>query len=334
MDEREKEISLYDMLLYICQRWRALLIWLVVGAVVLGAYGWWKSDANVATEDTVWESVLTAEEIEEVEAGFEYWEELQELNDKQNATNQGDKILIESEWKILSDKIDVRNKLKTYIEGFTERQGNYYESLKSKRQDEGNKNNTLDSQKKINIKYFIIGAILGVIISALIIFIKYVATKNIKTIADIENCYDFQILGVFESTNDFDKKHLLSIDKKIKEIRKKNKHRLERNENIELTAVKIKLIAEKLNLKNLCLITDIESDQDLMTKITEKLNGSFKITIIKNALAKADALQDMAKMDGAVLIEQIDVSKDEDIYEECLLCSKYGVNIIGAIVLD
>ena len=48
----------------------------------------------------------------------------------------------------------------------------------------------------------------------------------------------------------------------------------------------------------------------------------------------ADALKDMAKMDGAVLVEQIEVSTDKDIHDECLLCSKYGINIIGAIVLE
>ena len=60
-------VSIRDMLLYICSRWRILLIWFVAGAVLLGAFGVYrnmKSDPEpVAAEEA--ESELTdAEKIE------------------------------------------------------------------------------------------------------------------------------------------------------------------------------------------------------------------------------------------------------------------------------
>jgi len=50
---KEKTNSFLDMLLVVCQRWRALLICLVIGAIVLGAYGWWKSPESIYSEQGI-----------------------------------------------------------------------------------------------------------------------------------------------------------------------------------------------------------------------------------------------------------------------------------------
>ena len=39
----ERTIHIRDLFITICQRWRSLIVCLIIGAVVLGAYGWWTS---------------------------------------------------------------------------------------------------------------------------------------------------------------------------------------------------------------------------------------------------------------------------------------------------
>ncbi len=352
MENREKEISLLDMLLYICQRWRSLIICLVIGAVVFGAYGWFKSgnvsDSQTETivsedvdgvplDEVKWEKVLTPREISFVEQGVEYWKRFQEIQkEPENPVNPESKEVYISKWTYYTSEIDARIKLQNYLDKFSENQWKYFRFLTGDII-EKNENIAVDvptAKRTISFKYIVIGAFLGLVIAAIILAIKYIVTKTIKTVYDLEEGFGFQILGVFDNETEFDKKHKTKIDKALRKARRKNKHKLDFDENVELTATKIQIAAEKSNLSNICLITDIENDCNLMDTIVNKLSGNLNITVIKNVLAKADALQDMAKMDGAVLVEQIEVSTDKDIHDECLLCSKYGINIIGTIVLE
>lgn len=336
METRVKEISLYDMLIYIIQRWRALLLWLVIGAVVLGFVGWYTSCNNVEgpLDSIVWENVLTPDEIEAVEAGVEYWNQFNEIkNEPENPVNPESKDYV-SKWDSFTKEISARNAVQNYIKSFSDQQKQYFQFLTEKNSNSSAPQEIAPAKKPVSVKYIVLGAIAGLIISAVVISLKYAGSKTIKTVADLEKGYGLQVFGYFDSEIEFDKKHKTKLDKKLKNARRKKKHKLAFEENIELTATKIQIAVEKLNLKNICLITDIENDQDLMTKIVDKLNGKINVTIIKNILAKADALQDMSKMDGAILIEQIDESNDKDINDERLLCSKYGLNIMGVIILE
>ena len=45
--ENERTIRIRDLFITLCQRWRSLVICLIVGAIVLGVYGWWKNGNEV-----------------------------------------------------------------------------------------------------------------------------------------------------------------------------------------------------------------------------------------------------------------------------------------------
>lgn len=49
--KKERTIHIKDLFISICQRWRSLLVCFVIGAIVLGTYGWWKSGSeNIPTQ--------------------------------------------------------------------------------------------------------------------------------------------------------------------------------------------------------------------------------------------------------------------------------------------
>ena len=77
----EREIRIFDLFISLCQRWRSLLICLIIGAVVLGAYGWFKNSGtgDAASPETAedhariisaWETVLGADDINAVDRLF------------------------------------------------------------------------------------------------------------------------------------------------------------------------------------------------------------------------------------------------------------------------
>lgn len=55
--EKERTIRIRDLFITICQRWRSLLVCFVIGAIVLGAYGWWNSKS---------ETISTPQQAEEL----------------------------------------------------------------------------------------------------------------------------------------------------------------------------------------------------------------------------------------------------------------------------
>ena len=58
--QTERMIRIYDLFLALCQRWRSLIICFVIGALVLGAYGWWKSGQTDALTDATVDAAVAA----------------------------------------------------------------------------------------------------------------------------------------------------------------------------------------------------------------------------------------------------------------------------------
>ena len=57
------------------------------------------------------------------------------------------------------------------------------------------------------------------------------------------------------------------------------------------------------------------------------------IKVIKNVLGSEDDMKLLADSEYAILVEQTDVSKYEDIASELELCKKYEVNTLGSLVI-
>ena len=92
MDEREIDIK--DFLMYACIRWRMFLIWVLIGAIVLGGIGAWKaysanrvaqqaletsSEESAQSKEKVVEELkqsLTNQEALEVERVFESYKDM------------------------------------------------------------------------------------------------------------------------------------------------------------------------------------------------------------------------------------------------------------------
>lgn len=474
--ENERTIYIRDLFITVCQRWRSLLVCFVIGAIVIGAYGWWKSgengaltseqaealglslgkgrkaviesyasDINESTEQIVrqgqYNSSAAIMKIDPLHVSvheLKYYVDMENYDgisrsavlqsyilimqdifferkinaviedgkglsqsefyeipnltkiDKQDLDNgfltfqiyyepgqeessidelkaamrtaegivqdeQGDhsmKLIGESSYvyadmdivtiqennlKRINDLTDRIDKIKKAVTNASEEKYLNY-LLMEYENDPSVPGSTVvvKSSRHISKKYILIGAVLGVILAAIIIIIKYIASNSIKTVQEIENRFDLQILGRFEGSIPFYKKRNTKFDKWLRNKKNKNNSQMFAEEMAGIVATKVQIEAEKNDLHSICLAVDskVTGDTDYLKLIMEKLGDGLTVKVTQNLLERADELKGMSGMDGVILVEQIEQSGYDDLKNVYYLCQNYHVNVIGSIILE
>ncbi|MBR2553801.1 MAG: hypothetical protein IKE94_02960 [Aeriscardovia sp.] len=195
---------------------------------------------------------------------------------------------------------------------------------------------TVKTQRHIRKKYIIVGALLGLILAAIVIIIKYIATSTIKTSKEIEENFGLQLLGSFEGNDPFYRNRKTKLDRWLRNKRNRKKGRISADEMAELIATKIKIEAEKKGLHHICLALDgkMSDNTGFLDAMIQKVGDDPSIKVIRNILEQPDDLAGMSEMDGIVLIEQTNRSDYDDLKNICALCRNYQVNVIGSIVVE
>lgn len=353
----EKEIRIFDLFISLCQRWRSLLICLVIGAVVFGVYGWYTSgnDASPAeidapadaSEQEIWRRVLGTMEMYEVDTVYNALQECDRLaaevdtssslserleNLKNLTTSQNNILLIKSRFN--ADQKAYLAYLKGdegIVPGF---QDSYYYHINLESEMAGK------GQRHISKKYIAVGALLGLILAAIVIIIKYIATATLKTAGEIEENIGLPIWGRFDGSDKFYDKRKTALDRWLRRVKQKNKQKLSYDESAELVAAKVQIAAEKKGLKKICFALDpnVKADkvknQGFLEDIAAKVGSVPEVIILQNILGRSDALQDMAGADGVVLVLQTENSRFADVQYERLLCEGFKIPVLGTIVVE
>ncbi|MBO4835676.1 MAG: hypothetical protein J5483_06145 [Lachnospiraceae bacterium] len=470
----ERTIRVYDLFLALCQRWRSLIICFVIGAIVLGGYGWWKSGGSDALTDETVESFVEkfdsgrkevlegyaseyTDSIEQIEKQSDYNKnsalmqldpfhlsvyevkyylstgeedtyvntaalaqayisqlQTEYLGQKVTAVFEGDngaiqKELYESPNLIQIDTKDIASGILTFRiyaqdvlpEADTAALKNQVQTAQGRvRKAVGDHSLTMigessfvtadmdimkiqgenvkrvddltyriesirkavtDSsekqylnfliEKKLNLeaasepvsqsrhirkKFILVGALLGLILAAIVIVIKYIATNSVKTGREMEENFGLQILGWFDGKDSFYKKRKTKLDKWLRSLRNKKADQVPYEEMVDLVATKIRIEAEKRETHQVCMILDgnVSGDTDFIEAVRQKIGEEPKLTVISNILQQSGELAGLSDKDGAVLIGQIGKSRFDDIRSICALCENYHVNVIGSIILD
>lgn len=355
-EREEREIRVFDLFISLCQRWRSLLICLIIGAVVLGAYGWYKSGgsapastvpADQAKQEAAWEDVLGPDAMEEVDqlyiATQEYTRLLEELN---SITDVNDKL------ENFKNITTAQNNISATKSRFTDDQKAYLAYLMGDTDIIPGNEDTYDhkanveseeeaaSGRHISKKYIVVGALLGLILAAIVIIIKYIATATVKTADEAEENLNLQILGHFDGSNKFYDKRKTALDRWLRRVKQKNKRKLSYAESVEMVSAKIQIAAKKQDLKKVCIAVDSNVElekvqsKDFLDAIVAKIGGTPEMLVLNNILGRSDALHDMAGADGVILVLQTENSRFNDVQSERILCEGYGLNVLGAVVVE
>lgn len=185
------------------------------------------------------------------------------------------------------------------------------------------------NKAKINIKYFVLGGVLGVTFAIIYISIAILIKNVIISVEDIEKNYDIKILG-HVNTLDKGKKHKSFIDNKIREWQYKEF----RNNNFqnEIAYVCASLAKEGGNEKQILLDSKYSKiDIDIVNEFTKRITG---MKYVKDIFTDVDDLHAFCLAETVVLIEKIGYGTHKDLVQKIKKCYDYGVELIGVIVIS
>lgn len=352
-EREEREIRIFDLFISLCQRWRSLLICLIIGAVVLGAYGWYKSGSGTSggeadpVDPSAWEAVLGPDaktDVDQLYLTIQEYDKLIQENDSvddlsQKLENMKNITSIQNNISSTRSRFDDNQKAYlAYLMGDTDIiPGNEdtYDHQANVRNDEASAGG-----RHISKKYVVVGALLGLILAAIVIIIKYIATSTIKTAAETEENIGLPIVGRFDGSDKFYDKRKTALDRWLRKVKQKNKQKLSYEDSVEMVAAKIQIAAKKLDLKKVCIAVDSNvaldkvQHEEFLEDVIAKVGSEPEVLILNNILGRPDALHDMAGSDAVLLVLQTENSRFTDVQYERLLCEGYGVPVLGAVVVE
>ena len=241
----------------------------------------------------------------------------------------------------------IKNALNNLFYGLTEDQKNCYYAIldqnKLERMEEDNYTNqnseaeiTEKEQtqmtgevKIIHVKYIFLGIIIGMLLYAVIIFIKYVASDELKTTEDIENIYKLPLLGQIDITK------RKGIDKKI-EVAFQGETVDSAEEQQEYVCANVLLYAERCDSKKIFVMSSSMNQQidEMMQSIVDKLRKEkIEISFGKSSLHSAESLKKLMNMDAVIIVEKIDTTNTKELEKLINQCCFQNIPVLGGVIL-
>ncbi len=337
---KETSISLSDLVRRILLRWKAVILWMVIFAVLMD--GVYYVRATRSSAQTVQESAdpagtylariaelqkpLTDREIAEVQLAVDAYSELMERY------QEGD----------YADLDDLRLAWYSLYGVMTEDQLAYYDALLDGTY-EGLADGSVESTptdvarvqpRVISVRYVGLGLLIGLLFAIIVIAIADVFGRKLRVKEDLVEVYDIPLLGCLDGTP----RKLLSgpVCRGINRAFFRRDAKYSEEERLRMIAAGIRLAVEKGEMRIVYLTGtagDPESEQR-MAAIAEQLQGgAAQVAYGKSVVYDPESLEALTAADGAVFVERVDGSTYEDIAKEVAACERYEVPIIGGIVI-
>ncbi len=188
---------------------------------------------------------------------------------------------------------------------------------------------TKPAEKKtpdISIKFLILGAAVGFVISAFIHFAAYLFAKKVKSAEDMRTRCSINLLGDVS----YQEKKICFVDKFILKIFGAAEY-----DSIEFAVSKISAAISAANANSLLIISDEKTATDsLIEKLKEPLSKlGCKYNFELSPINSAEELEKLNDADCVMLLKSVNNSAYGDINRELELCELYGKTVIGATVI-
>ena len=229
-----------------------------------------------------------------------------------------DSIITDKQYAYTVNSSTVLNTAKTISSTLTKEQTDYFNYLVA-HTDGTPENVVIETEqapapvkRSLNKKYILLGFLGGGFLAVMYYSLRYIFSNRLRTADDVNTLFNISVIGTVNKTN---------VEK-----------------GIDILAAELALDISKKNAKSISIIGAAATDASdafkakLASLLTEKCAGS-DIKVIKDVLGLEADMKLLADSEFAILVEQTDVSKYEDIASELELCSKYGVTTLGSVVI-
>ncbi len=245
-------------------------------------------------------------------------------------------VVADKQQKVLNDIATMKRVLSEEKEKLSDTELRYYGLLTSDESIEEEPDSETVDAPGISVKYIILGMGMAAFLYAFILFMIYIFTARIRSTDNLQELYNIPQLGMIPA----DKNHKKIggfIDRWILSLRNHNKREFTEEEALELASVAIKMSAGKETLGEICLIGCglKERSLDACEKIKTQLEDeNIRVYILNNVLYDAQAMGELEKMKGAVLVEGVGSTLYQEIVEELKILNRQGIKVLGGILVE
>ncbi len=187
----------------------------------------------------------------------------------------------------------------------------------------------------INIKYIIVGAAIGFILFCVYIIVLSLLGNRLLTNDEIEEQYSLHPLGIWRRS-DIPKGILKALDNWLIRLLDSKGEQFSSEESLEMIAAGIRISSEKNNWNKVFITSTANNDisKDTIETLVKQLKGKIgTVSSGKSIIYDPESLEKLCGSDACVIIEQVDVSKKDEIKSEINLCNSYKIPIIGYATL-
>lgn len=228
-----------------------------------------------------------------------------------------------------------------YRETFTNDEWYYYNYLMDSNLDEKEREDTktvINIQTPgVSIKYVIVGMILFAFGYVFVIFLLYIFNNKLCTTDNFQDIYNIPQLGSIVDEANRKKKVFGFVDRWILKLRYRNMRGFTTEEAFNLAAVATKMAVKKQDMNKVCLMgCNLAGDTlKFCEQIKERLMAEgTSVQILNNVLYDAEAMEKLADMQGAVLVETVGSTLYGEIIKELELLNRHNIIALGGIIVE
>lgn len=197
------------------------------------------------------------------------------------------------------------------------------------------KNNKVNNSKTVYVKKIVMGSMLFLIISVMVIAIKYLMDNSIKTEQEVADVYKIPVLGVVNK--DKKKKKIFGlIDNIIIKIENGKKKILDKEESKKIISTQISLICQKNALSDVGIVRcDINNEsKEICDEIASKIEmNKIKPILIDDIMYNAKEMLKLKEIGGVMLMVTLNETRADE-FEKCLeILKRQNIKIIGYIAV-
>ena len=242
----------------------------------------------------------------------------------------------EQQQRVLNDIALMKKTLSDEKEKLSDAERQYYNVLTSGEKTEEEAIPETAPVTGVSIKYVILGMVMAAFLYAFILFMIYIFTAKVRSTDNLQELYNIPQLGMIPAGKDH-KKTFGFVDKWILALRDHNKRQFTSEEALGLASVAIKMSAGKESLSEICLVGCglKERSLDVCEKIKAQLREeNIHVDILNNVLYDVQAMGELEKAKGAVLVEGAGSTLYQEITGELEILNRQGIKVLGGILVE
>lgn len=274
----------------------------------------------------------------------EYHQKLEETVDEHQLALMDEsyaEVVDKSLWTYKLDRVNsivsMQERLETLQQDISDAQKAVIAEYTMRNEQENKSDDKVEEQEniaKVSIskKYVVVGGLGGIILACLYIIICYIMRGTINNSEDLQYLYNLRILGNIRKTDK------INIFQSVwNTLLGKKTVLLSSEESKKLLLSNLRITCEKNNIKKFLISSSncLQGDQEWLKSLIQELRkAGIEAEYDGNLPHSLSALEKLVQYDTVVFIEEIRVSRYEDIEKEIKLCMEQNIDILGIITFS